>query len=862
MYSEKEKNMCLQRCGLDPNDYCLARYGLNLNDYIEKVNEYNALFFNYFDQVKECIESKKIEQNYLFEKYGCVVQNTYNDIALTYAEEEVNEILFLINEENYRILNEEDLLFIKEKILFPFKTQVFFITDGLNRTFNLDEIHEFKDTIPYVIGIFDEEDDRLIGEKYSKTNEELQQEQNIDEYMQTSLQHDIFSFEKERYDLVVKEYRKVKREKDEKETEIIEIICGNYAANRKSELIQNYIEYVDDLYDDKDIKHSTVHRISTRLEDCITRFPQWSEVNEKELLAFKEKVTFNYILILFHKYRLCRTVLWENKLLDAMVYYFRKQFNGEDYKLYISPKEFMRPSDTTSDCEVKVMRCYNNIIAYYYRYKMHFDRHQYQEVFDNANIEMTYERECQIINEKQQSLKEVYARIDKNETLLLHADPNDKDIIQKQIVTDQKKIDEIKKEIDAKYAKEIVASSMDVIFLLKEYITLKEDEAQETDELINIKKSIRIMEADIKNTIYSNSYILDFYREDRKRYNTSKISYGELQLKECEQDDYLQLLQFENQKLMKKSDEDETEKLNLLYELDEKDMAISELKNAKKRNMLLNEYYKFCLEALEHDNIESIMSKRNELLTDYELLSREDEEEIERVSKLISDIAVKNVTEEKKLTDIDSVLEMELGEAKRILPEKCYKTLYTAEFLYDVYVKNEDAKELMDYSCISALYYQALEGAYNQLIYSGYIKWIEERGVTKELSRCKKPKKEDKAYGYFPSESFSRYWTYKAKESCMYGDFIKLLEEANKDPSEVGHFNEYLKELWGGDWDRTKMSVFCEGLEKARTRRNDASHGGKNITKKGAETDKRIVLLEKRKQGLKDLIVKLCEFFI
>ena len=56
----------------------------------------------------------------------------------------------------------------------------------------------------------------------------------------------------------------------------------------------------------------------------------------------------------------------------------------------------------------------------------------------------------------------------------------------------------------------------------------------------------------------------------------------------------------------------------------------------------------------------------------------------------------------------------------RILPDSTLNSLTTAEMLYARYASEEYAEKGFDFSCISALYYQAFEEAYNLLIWRGY----------------------------------------------------------------------------------------------------------------------------------------------
>jgi len=64
----------------------------------------------------------------------------------------------------------------------------------------------------------------------------------------------------------------------------------------------------------------------------------------------------------------------------------------------------------------------------------------------------------------------------------------------------------------------------------------------------------------------------------------------------------------------------------------------------------------------------------------------------------------------------------ELGVTKADrLPDEILQVLSTAEFLYGRFIEEKESIEGFDYSCISAMYYQALEKTYNYFMYSGYI---------------------------------------------------------------------------------------------------------------------------------------------
>lgn len=55
---------------------------------------------------------------------------------------------------------------------------------------------------------------------------------------------------------------------------------------------------------------------------------------------------------------------------------------------------------------------------------------------------------------------------------------------------------------------------------------------------------------------------------------------------------------------------------------------------------------------------------------------------------------------------------------------KIFSSLVSAEYLYKQYIDKQDANEKFDYSCISIMYYMALEDFANKLVYIPYYKEI------------------------------------------------------------------------------------------------------------------------------------------
>lgn len=211
---------------------------------------------------------------------------------------------------------------------------------------------------------------------------------------------------------------------------------------------------------------------------------------------------------------------------------------------------------------------------------------------------------------------------------------------------------------------------------------------------------------------------------------------------------------------------------------------------------------------------------------------------------------------------------MKLGSEACLLPMSALDSLTTAELLFSQYASEAYAQKGFDYSCISALYYQAFEEAYNKLIWLGYAELINTQQVGDrnlgdilfEFQNEKIPILE--ARGYFSQNARTRrcYLDYNensspkatAKPHCMYKSFAILMYQVKRG-SDLKRFCDYFAELTGFD-SREEMysdSVFMETVrEFAKTvdesaqNRNNASHGGTLITVGQCQQDKLTILNE------------------
>jgi hypothetical protein len=202
-----------------------------------------------------------------------------------------------------------------------------------------------------------------------------------------------------------------------------------------------------------------------------------------------------------------------------------------------------------------------------------------------------------------------------------------------------------------------------------------------------------------------------------------------------------------------------------------------------------------------------------------------------------------------------------LGEHSKRLPPSAFATLATAEILYNRYAIKEYAEEGFDYSSISALYYQAFEEAYNEMIWKPYADWINQ-----QLDEtADDPSIIDKLYlEYLPGniDNVKKYYYFKSgpkKEDprrvvtyCVFGTFYHLLKEVYE-KNTAPTFREWFSFLSGYDKVtemledekfKSRVAIFTRNVFEATPNRNNASHGGSIISIEQCIQDKTTIINE------------------
>ena len=241
---------------------------------------------------------------------------------------------------------------------------------------------------------------------------------------------------------------------------------------------------------------------------------------------------------------------------------------------------------------------------------------------------------------------------------------------------------------------------------------------------------------------------------------------------------------------------------------------------------------------------------------------------LDEISQKLSDALVSNC---KKADDYQKIKEGilgSLGEKAVLLPESTVDSLTTAEMLYARYATDEFAEKGFDFSCISALYYQAFEEAYNILIWRGYSNELnalefEGRKFTDILNDCKRcridvadargyldPDPQQRGY-YIDYQNRNRPDT-KVSSRCMYKSFAILLQNIVPNTrleklcdyfARITGFNSRTEMFGDNDFMRN-CYAFTTAVDLSADNRNNASHGGTFISVDQCKSDKKAVLSE------------------
>lgn len=324
-------------------------------------------------------------------------------------------------------------------------------------------------------------------------------------------------------------------------------------------------------------------------------------------------------------------------------------------------------------------------------------------------------------------------------------------------------------------------------------------------------------------------------------------------------------------------------KSDLLVERERNQEEISlELRNHEISEVITN-IINDTVEMLEYSSEENIQNERTTIWREHLLKLPPGiplaaiEDKLELLNRMISEKLIRLKKEEGE--DFEAVresLRSFFGDSFLLIPSTAVDTFVTAELLFHKYATPEYENRGFDYSSISALYYQAFETMYNDLVWKGYARELNELNIdgdkfgvvvailwkSKDSIKTDEEKKEyrlaqdlaDKYVDLAPKSrgniAVRKGKCISIKEYCTYGYFSKLLSTCVIQNNYSG-FSAYLARVFGFDNKRSmsndrafmdKLKGFVNSVSSAADDRNNASHGGIIIPLEQCEKDKSRIL--------------------
>lgn len=159
---------------------------------------------------------------------------------------------------------------------------------------------------------------------------------------------------------------------------------------------------------------------------------------------------------------------------------------------------------------------------------------------------------------------------------------------------------------------------------------------------------------------------------------------------------------------------------------------------------------------------------------------------------------------------------------------KIFASLVSAEYLYSQYISKRDPNENFDYSCISIMYYLALEDFANKLLYTSYANDV-------LIPNAELVRQNYREYISSPTAFCdNRNRTYK--QTSEIGNMGFLLAALNRETNYSAYLSDRYPEV-----DLQRLKDFGTKLKDIAPRRNEAAHGDNLITYNDVQEDKRHV---------------------
>ena len=231
------------------------------------------------------------------------------------------------------------------------------------------------------------------------------------------------------------------------------------------------------------------------------------------------------------------------------------------------------------------------------------------------------------------------------------------------------------------------------------------------------------------------------------------------------------------------------------------------------------------------DDIDSLLLAKQQYKQHLSIFMSDDQER--KLDEYMEKVATKLKDNIRKLAVYDKLYSTITGEfvnyaVHLVRYPDIFSSLVSAEYLYKQYVQDKEPNDRFDYSCISIMYYMALEDFTNKLLYTSY--------ATDVLDQRSDEVRAD--YAKFISHN-SSFWDKKNKcykRTCEIGTMGHLLSSLAKETELIS----FLQGRYPA-FDVSRLISYGDKLKTIAPRRNDAAHGGNLLTHSDVCIDKKEV---------------------
>lgn len=231
------------------------------------------------------------------------------------------------------------------------------------------------------------------------------------------------------------------------------------------------------------------------------------------------------------------------------------------------------------------------------------------------------------------------------------------------------------------------------------------------------------------------------------------------------------------------------------------------------------------------DDIDELMQAKQKYISHLSIFMSDDQEQM--IDEMMDKIVDKIKRTVRDLNIYENMYEA-ISEDFKAYAQYFYKypdifcSLVSAEYLYKKYVEGKSPNDRFDYSCISIMYYKALEDFTNQLVYAPY-------AINVLDPNKKKVRNEFEKYISHPS----KFWDRRNrcyKKTVEIGVLGKLFLNLNTETEFVSFLKRRFEFV-----NVEKLINYGSKLERIAPRRNEAAHGGNLVTYDDAFNDKKEV---------------------